>query len=183
MSKKVLLSVAAVALLAMTAFAGDYKYEDWPTGTYTYKATGEKEVVELIETIPVTIHIPYYVIINPQDTSIVLKQVGLEGAERFIFAGHAKIQSGDHAGDKPVIHTNFNATLSTGLVKLAAGDDISTGGMNPSVWTTSVDPTLIDALSPTELTITCRVTKVNLLAFVRCSTLHVADVLLYIIPR
>jgi hypothetical protein len=176
MSKKVLLIVAAVAMLAMTAFAGDYKYEDWPTATYTKKVTDTREVPALIETIPVYIHIPYYVIIEPQDTSIMLEQVGLQGDERFHFAGTAV--NGD--GDKPVIHANFDADLSVEVDTTSDGDDLDT---KDSVWTATVTPDQITATTPATLTITCDVTHVNLLAFHQCNTLHVADVLLYIFPR
>jgi hypothetical protein len=178
MSKKVLLSVAAVALLAMTAFAGDYKYEDWPTGTYTKTVTDSQQVPALILTIPVEIHIPYYVIIEPQNCKIKLEQVGLEGDERFHFAGVAKCKVKNN-WVKPTIHANFDATLSTGLNVLQAGKDLDT---KDSVWSHDVDPKSISATTPTELTISCSVTKVNLLAFHQCQTLHVADVLLKIIP-
>jgi hypothetical protein len=179
MSKKVLLSVAAVALLAMTAFAGDYKYEDWPTGTYTKTVTDTQKVKALILTIPVEIHIPYYVIIEPQDCKITLEQVGLDGDERFHFAGTALCMKDGKYKVKPVIHANFNATLSTSLNILQAGQDLDT---KDSVWSHSVTPGSITATTPTELTIACSVTKVNLLAFHQCQTLHVADVLLKIIP-
>jgi hypothetical protein len=179
MSKKVLLSVAAVALLAMTAFAGDYKYEDWPTATYTKTVTDTKEVPALIETIPVKIHIPYYVIIDPQNAEIMLKQVGQDGDERFHFAGTAYGVK-DKKKVKPKVHANFPATLSTGLEILQAGKDLDTKN---SVWSHDVDPKTIAPTVPTELTITCSVTKVNLMAFHQCQTLHVANVLLYIFPQ
>lgn len=179
MSKKVLLSVAAVALLAMTAFAGDYKYEDWPTATYTKTVTDTKEVPTLIETIPVYIHIPYYVIIDPQNAEIKLEQVGQEGDERFHFAGTAYGKK-DNKKVKPKVHANFDATLSTGLNVLDAGKQLDT---KDSVWSHDVSPKDIVATTPTELTITCSVTKVNLMAFHQCQTLHVADVLLYIMHK
>jgi hypothetical protein len=179
MSKKVLLSVAAVALLAMTAFAGDYKYEDWPTEQYTKTVTDKRDAPQVIETFPVKIHIPYYVIIDPQNGEIILKQVGQEGDERFHFAGTAYGVK-DKKKVKPVITTNFPATLSTKLNVLQAGKDLDTKN---SVWSHDVNPKDIAPQSPTELTITCSVTKVNLLAFQQCQTLHVADVLLYIMHK
>lgn len=183
MSKKVLLIVAAVALLAMTAFAGDYKYEDWPTESYTKTVTDARKAPLLIDTIPVHIHIPYYVDIDPQNTEIMLEQVGQSpdsGSDRFEFYGEAKVQSGDNAGTKPTIKTNFNGNLSTKLTKTADGNALSTGGNNPSVWTHGVNPSAVTALQWEVLTIWCRVTKVKLLAFVECSTKHVADIELYI---
>ena len=181
MSKKVLLSVAAVALLAMTAFAGDYKYENWPTATYTYKVTGTQDVKTLIESIPVSIDIPYYVIIDPQNTEIKLEQVGQEGDERFHFRGEAKVQSGDNAGTKPTIHANFDASLGTGLTKTDDGNALSTP--DATNWSHGVSPDTIVAGSPTELTIFCDVTHVDLLAFQQSQTKHVADVLLYIMHQ
>ena len=182
MSKKVLLCVAAVALLAMTAFAGDYKYEDWPTGSYTYTKThsATEEVRALVLTIPVWIHIPYYVIIEPQDCRIDLEQVGQEGAERFHFAGTAQCRDGDgNYTVLPVIHTNFDATLSTDVSVTTDGHALE-GHEPDSVWSSTVTPSAITAGSPAALTITCDVTHVDLLAFVQCNNLHVADVLLYI---
>jgi hypothetical protein len=171
--------VAAVALLATTAFAGDYKYEDWPTEAYTKTVTDKRDAPVLIETIPVKIHIPYYVIIDPQNAEIMLKQVGLEGDERFHFAGTAYGVK-DKKKVKPVVHANFDATVSTGLNILQAGKDLDTKN---SVWSHDVNPKDIVATTPTELTITCSVTKVNLMAFHQCQTLHVADVLLYIMHK
>jgi hypothetical protein len=179
MSKKVLLSVAAVALLALTAFAGDYKYEDWPTEQYTKTVTDKRDAWALIETFPVRIHIPYYVIIDPQNGEIMLKQVGQEGDERFHFAGTAYGKK-NNKKVKPVIHTNFPATLRTKLVKTDDGKALQTKN---SVWSHDVNPKDIVALSPTELTITCSVTKVNLMAFAQCQTLRVADVLLEIMHK
>jgi hypothetical protein len=179
MSKKVLLSIAAVALLAMTAFAGDYKYEDWPTEQYTKTVTDSRHEWQLIEDIPVKIHIPYYVIIDPQNAEIKLEQVGQEGDSRFHFAGTAYGKVNNHKV-KPKITTNFNATLKTKLVIKQPGHDLDT---KDSVWSHDVTPKDIVELVPTELTITCGVTKVNLLAFARCSKLTVADVLLYILPK
>jgi hypothetical protein len=178
MSKKVLLSVAAVALLATTAFAGDYKYEDWPTEKYTKTVTDSRHEWQLIEDIPVKIHIPYYVIIEPQNAEIMLEQVGQEGDSRFHFAGTA--YGGKKMNEKPKITTNFNATLKTVLEIKQPGHDLDT---KDSVWSHDVTPKDIVELVPTELTITCGVTKVNLLAFARCSKLTVADVLLYILPK
>jgi hypothetical protein len=179
MSKKVLLSVAAVALLAMTAFAGDYKYEDWPTEQYTKTVTDKRDAPQLIETIPVYIHIPYYVIIDPQNSEINLKQVGQEGDERFHFAGTAYGVK-NKKKVKPVVTTNFDATVHTELVKTDDGKALQT---KDSVWSHDVNPKDIPKLTPTELTITCSVTKVNLMAFAQCQTLRVADVLLYIMHK
>ena len=192
MSKKVLLSIAAVALLAMTAFAGDYKYEDWPTATYQYTKTVQdtEEVPALIEIIPVKIHIPYYVIVWPQTSEIILEQVGQSGDERFHFAGTAKWTDSKGKKHKPKIKANFAASLTVSLRFKddtgAAYPDINSydsKGKKLSVWTATVDPTSIVALTEYELTITCDVTKVNLMAATQCSWLHVADVLLYIMHQ
>jgi hypothetical protein len=180
MSKKVLLSVAVVALLAMTAFAGDYKYESWPTMQSTATKTIKVDEPQLIETIPVKIHIPYYVIIDPQNTEIMLEQQGEEGNERFRFKGSAKVQSGDNKGTKPTIHANFDAALGTDLTVLADGSALDT---KDSKWTHGVTPDTISACVPAELDIWCQVTLVDLLAFQQCQTKHVADIDLYILPQ
>jgi hypothetical protein len=197
MSKKVLLSVAAVALLAMTAFAGDFKYEDWPTATYTKTVTDTREVPTLIEVIPVEIHIPYYVIVYPQNEKIMLKQVGQEGDERFHFRGVAFGKDDKNKKRKTQVHTNFPATLSTNLVVLPPGKALETP--KKTKWTHGVDAaadhnpynlnegpwpkaTTCVAAPTVPLTIDpwVDVTMVNLMAFHQCQTLHVADLLLLI---
>lgn len=203
MSKKILLSIAAVAVLAMTAFAGDFKYEDWPTATYTKTVTDTRQVPFIVEIIPVEIHIPYYVILDPQPLKIKLKQVGQEpdsGADRFFFRGIALGKDGDNKTVKPTIHANYNATLSTTLAKTADGDALDT---KDSDWQSGVDAAAdqgnprntdpnpwpkaktldINATNPTILDIWCSVDKLNLLAFHQCNTLHVADVSLWIMKR
>ena len=182
MSKKVLLSVAAVALLAMTAFAGDYKYENWPTGEYTKTVTDTKEVPTLIEVIDVWIHIPYYVIVDPQPLKIDLKQVGNDGDERFHFRGEA-VGKKDKNWIKPIIQANFDADLTTKVVTNDDGKKLSSTTDPKSKWTCGVSPSSIVATTPTELTIFCDVTHVKLLAFQQCQTLKVAEVLLYIMHQ
>jgi hypothetical protein len=203
MSKKILLSIAAVTVLAMTAFAGDWKYEDWPTATYTKTVTDTKEVPFIIETIPVEIHIPYYVILWPQPLKIELKQVGTSpdsGDDRFFFRGIAIGRDGDNKKVKPTVHANYNATLSTKLTKTSDGDALDTKNSNwqsgvdasadqgnprnidPNPWPKSATLDIV-ATTPVILDIWCSVDKLNLLAFHQCNTLHVADVDLLIMKR
>lgn len=180
MSKKVLLSVAAVALLATTAFAGDYKYENWPTATYVKTSVGEREVPTLIEVIDVWIHIPYYVIVDPQPLKIDLEQVGNIGDEKFHFRGEALGYTGKK-WVKPTIHANFDADLTTKVVTNDDGKALSTP--DKTKWTCGVSPSSITKTVPTELTIFCDVTHVDLLAFHQCQNLKVAEVLLYIMHQ
>ena len=197
MSKKVLLSVAAVTLLAMTAFAGEYKYEDWPTATYTKTVTDTQEVRTLIETFDVMIHIPYFVIVDPQNGVIWLKQVGQEGNERYHFRGIAIGKDKDNKNVKPAVTANFPAVLTTSLKIEDDGKDLDT---KDSKWTHGVDAaanqsnprdtndapwpkatsTNLAPLVRKILDVWCDVTLLNLMAFEQCSNLHVATVSLYI---
>jgi hypothetical protein len=197
MSKKVLLSVAAVTLLAMTAFAGEYKYEDWPTATKTVPTTITHEVRTLIETIPVKIHIPYFVIVSPQNSEIMLKQVGQDGNERYHFRGIAIGKDGDNKKVKPAVTANFSAVLTTSL---SVSDDGKALDTKNSVWTNGVDeaanqsnprdtnPNPWPKATSTNLVPQVRkildiwvdVTLLNLMAFEQCSTPTVGTVSLYI---
>jgi hypothetical protein len=199
MSKKVLLSVTAVALLAMTAFAGNYKYENWPSGDYTKVVTYQDKIPVLLDTVKVEIHIPYFVIIHPQLPVIKLEQVGSDGNERFHFRGCALGKDSKDKSLKPTVHANFKAELSTKITLTDNGKNIDT---KDSKWTHGVDKSadpdpyhtdcgswpkaktlIINATEETVLDIWCDVTLLNLMAFHQCQTVHVADIDLYILAK
>jgi len=129
MKKSVLLGIAAVALLALPAFAGEAKYEgDWPTTvtvTYNYQN---------ICTIPVKMKIPWYVHIVNQDP-IWLVQVPCQDIGK----------NPAHDEDWPCfkgchdseVACNFNIKLG---VDFATSGAISAGG-----WDKSVSPSTINA--------------------------------------
>jgi len=103
--KKVLFAVAAVALLAVAAQAGEIKYHNWPTGGF---------IPQELVTIPVKMDVGYWVRVKDQDKL----EIKLAQEDTHTYSGCTDM----------VVECNFNLTLTASISKAAAspiGGDFS----------------------------------------------------------
>jgi hypothetical protein len=106
--KKVLFAVAAVALLAMTAQAGEIKIHEWPC----------KFIPQEVTTIPVVMDVGYWIKIKDQDKlKIVLQQKSIHEYE-----GCTDIK----------VETNVNITLSVSVTATGAVPGGYSATVNPA---------------------------------------------------
>jgi hypothetical protein len=101
--KKVLLVVAAVALLTVSAQAGEIKYHNWPTGGF---------IPQELVTIPVLMDVGYWIRVVDQDKL----QIKLAQEDTHTYSGCTDM----------VVECNFNCTLTASISKAStspvAGD-------------------------------------------------------------
>lgn len=162
MKKSVLLGVVAVVVLALPAFAGDYKGDPW-----------RKNVVVTwqeikLDSFPVKMRVPWYIkIVNQEDWEIILEQIDC-----------ARLERGQEAwpcfkGCKDlVIACNFDCTLRCGVYKSYIPG-------NWGCWLTKPD-----ILKPGDTTTVCvALWATDLLSMGPVGqTVHVADVSILVKP-
>jgi hypothetical protein len=153
--KKVLFAVAAVALLAVAAQAGEIKYHEWPCAP----------IPQEITTIPVVMDVGYWVRIKDQDKlKIVLKQDAIH----------------DYSGcTNANVETNSSLKFSSSISKVKKdGSDVV-----PGDYSSSVSPADIDAPGGT-LTVCAKIVKADLSKVPGGSKgVHVGNVTVKVIPR
>jgi hypothetical protein len=157
--KKALFAVAAVALLAVTAQAGEIKYHEWPTGG---------PIPQEITTIPVFMDVGYWVRIKDQQKlKIQLKQDSIH-----VYSGCTSM----------AVETNTCLTFSCSISKTQRVAPL-TGDVVPGAYSCSVSPANIDAPGGT-LTVCAQITDADL-SKVPGGTkgVKVADVTVRVVPR
>jgi hypothetical protein len=151
--KKGLLIVAAVAMLAGIAQAGEIKLHDWPTAF----------VAQELMTIPVKMDVGYWIRVKSQTKySIKLVQVG---------------SSASYNGcvDIPV-ECNFTAALSTVIAAVTTNGDVS------GKWSSDVTPTTISKPGQT-ISVCAHLTEANLINLTGgADAVQVATVTLKVVP-
>jgi len=153
--KKALFAVAAVALLAAAAQAGEIKYHEWPCAP----------IAQEITTIPVVMDVGYWVKIKDQDKlKITLKQDAIH----------------DYSGcTSMAVETNSCLKFSCSISKIKKdGADVV-----PGDYSCSVSPADIDAPGGT-LTACAKIAKADLSKVPGGSKgVHVANLTVKVIPR
>jgi len=155
--KKALFAVAAVALLAVVAQAGEIKYHEWPCAP----------IPQEITTIPVVMDVGYWVRIKDQDKlKITLKQDSIH----------------DYSGcTNATVETNTCLTFSCSIAKVKKDGVDVVGG--DSSYSCSVSPANIDAPGGT-LTVCAKIAKADLSKVPGGSKgVHVANVTVKVVPR
>jgi hypothetical protein len=153
--KKVLFAVAAVALLAVAAQAGEIKYHEWPCAP----------IPQEITTIPVVMDVGYWVRIKDQDKlKIVLKQDAIH----------------DYSGCTTAnVETNSCLKFSCSIAKVKKDN----ADVVPGDYSCSVSPADIDAPGGT-LTVCAKIVKADLSKVPGGSKgVHVGNVTVKVIPR
>lgn len=160
MKKSVLLGIAAVALMALPAFAGEEKWEGgWP-GHWVWDS-------QKVTKLNVKMLIPWYVEIVNQDP-IWLEQVDCQAHRRDpvtdypCFRGCKNLQ----------VRCNFNCTLSAGVTAKYIG----------GLWGTSWDPSDIDAPGGS-MNLCVKLWQADLTSKPANTEQHVADVSIWVKPR
>lgn len=153
--KKALFAVAAVALLAVAAQAGEIKYHEWPCAP----------IAQEITTIPVVMDVGYWVRIKDQGSlKIKLNQDSIH-----VYSGCTNM----------TVETNTCLTFSASIAKVKKdGNDVV-----PGSYSASVSPANIDAPGGT-LTACAKITDADL-SKVPGGTkgVHVANVTIRVVPR
>lgn len=153
--RKVLFAVAAVALLAVSAQAGEIKYHEWPTAP----------IPQEITTIPVVMDVGYWVRIKDQDKlKIVLSQDSIH-----TYSGSTTL----------TVETNSSLTFSASIAKVSKDGNV----VVPGNYSTSISPANIDAPGGT-LTVSAKITDADLSKVPGGSKgVHVANVTIKVVPR
>jgi hypothetical protein len=153
--KKALFVVAAAALLAISAQAGEIKFHEWPVAP----------IPQEIATIPVVMDVGYWVKIKDQDKlKIVLKQDDIHTYSGCVDA---------------TVETNTALTFSSSIAKVKKdGTDVV-----PGDYSSTVSPADIEAPGG-KLTICAKLTKADLSKVPGgTKNVHVASVTIKVIPR
>ncbi len=153
--KKVLFAVAAVAVLAVAAQAGEIKYHEWPTAL----------VPQEITTIPVVMDVGYWVKIKDQgDLKITLGQQSIH-----TYSGCTNM----------VVETNTCLTFSSSISKMTKDGN----AVVPGDYSSSVSPADLD--SPGGTVSVCAKMENADLSKVAGGTkgVHVANVTIKVVPR
>ena len=153
--KKALFAVAAVALLAVAAQAGEIKYHEWPCTPTPQEIT----------TIPVVMDVGYWVRIKDQDKlKITLSQDAIH----------------DYSGcTNANVETNSCLTFSCSISKVSVNGSV----VVPGDYSCSVSPANIDAPGGT-LTVCAKIAKADLSKVPGGSKgVHVANVTVKVVPR
>lgn len=153
--KRSLLAVAAAALPAVWAQAGEIKYHEWPS----------MPVPQEITTIPVQMDVGYWIrITNQNDLKIVLRQEAIH----------------TYSGCTPMtVETNSNLTFSTSIAKVIRDGN----AVVPGDYTSSVSPANVDAPGGI-LSVCAKLTNADLSRVPGGSkNVHVANVTVKVVPR
>lgn len=153
--KKALFAVAAVAVLAVAAQAGEIKYHEWPCAP----------VPQEITTIPVVMDVGYWVKIKDQDKlKIVLGQESIH-----VYSGCTSMS----------VETNTCLRFSCSIAKVAVNGNT----VVPGNYSCSVSPADIDAPGGT-LTACAKITDADLSKVPGGSKgVHVGNVTIKVVPR
>jgi hypothetical protein len=153
--KKALFAVAAVAVLAVAAQAGEIKYHEWPTTL----------VPQEIATIPVTMDVGYWVKIKDQgDLKIKLGQQSIH-----TYYGCTNM----------VVETNTCLTFSSSISKVTKDGSV----VVPGDYSSSLSPANIDAPGGT-ISVCAKLENADLSKVAGgTKNVHVANVTIKVVPR
>ncbi|MGE5293983.1 MAG: hypothetical protein ACM3VT_04090 [Solirubrobacterales bacterium] len=153
--KKALFAVAAVAVLAVAAQAGEIKYHEWPCAL----------VPQEITTIPVVMDVGYWVKINDQDKlKITLGQDSIH-----TYSGCTNVS----------VSTNTCLTFTCSISKVV----VDGSAVVPGDYACSVSPANINAPGGT-LSACAKLTNADLSKVAGGTKgVHVANVTLFVVPR
>lgn len=153
--KKALFAVAAVAVLAVAAQAGEIKYHEWPTTL----------VPQEIATIPVKMDVGYWVKIKDQgDLSIKLGQQSIH-----TYYGCTNM----------VVETNTCLTFSSSISKVTKDGSV----VVPGDYSSSLSPANVDAPGGT-VTVCAKLENADLSKVAGgTKNVHVANVTIKVVPR
>lgn len=153
--KKALFAVAAVAVLAVAAQAGEIKYHEWPTTL----------VAQEIATIPVTMDVGYWVKIKDQgDLKIKLGQQSIH-----TYYGCTNM----------VVETNTCLTFSSSISKVTKDGSV----VVPGDYSSSLSPANIDAPGGT-ISVCAKLENADLSKVAGgTKNVHVANVTIKVVPR